>query len=418
MKFKTVAEAFNYYRNFSKENIEKRAAEIKGQINTDPEADIISLNIEIEGLNQALENVKEKQGGNENQPTPGEARNQFNPITSRNFEGSETVPEKDIFSSKEYRSAFFKTMLGKELSSTEQRTFKRAMDIANSEKRTDSFSTTTNSAAVLPTETLNEIISKARKMGGLISECRNFNIPSNIKVPIGTPSSKANWHTEGAKIDSEKPDLAYVSFKGYEIIKVFSISAATKKMSIEAFETYIIEELTNCVMECIADSLVNGTGSEQGTGLMTGITWDETNSLTFTKNGSIKYTDLTKLIALLKRGYTSEAKWAMNNTTLYSQIYSLVDTNGRPIFIADPKNESIGSILTKPVVIDDNIPDDVIIFGNYKKYLGYNIPEGIVIETSRESSFKNGLVDYRAMAIADTKPLVSEAFVKLSRAEA
>ena len=414
MKFKTVAEAFNYYRNFSKENIEKRAAEIKGQINTDPEADIISLNIEIEGLNQALENLKEKQGGNENQPTPGEARNQFNPITSRNFEGSETVPEKDIFSSKEYRNAFFKTMLGKKLTNIEERTFNRAMEIADSEKRTDSFSTTTNSAAVLPTETLNEIISKARKMGGLISECRNFNIPSNIKVPIGTPKTKASWHTEGASVESEKPDVAYVGFNGYEIIKIFSISAAAKKMSIEAFESYIIEELTNCVMECIADSLVNGTGSNQGTGILSGITWDTTNTVTVST--SIDYSDFTDALALLKKGYSKNAKWAMNNTTLYKQVYSIVDTTGRPIMISDPKNEAINYVLGKEVVIDDNLPDNTIILGNFK-YLGYNIPNGIVIETSRESSFKSGLIDYRAMAIADTQPLVSEAFVKMARSQ-
>ncbi|MEB9100233.1 phage major capsid protein, partial [Bacillus cereus] len=51
-------------------------------------------------------------------------------------------------------------------------------------------------------------------------------------------------------------------------------------------------------------------------------------------------------------------------------------------------------------------------------YMGYNMPQGVMIETSRESSFKSGLVDYRAMAIADTKPLVPEAFIKLSKKQA
>ena len=83
---------------------------------------------------------------------------------------------------------------------------------------------------------------------------------------------------------------------------------------------------------------------------------------------------------------------------------------------ADPKNENIGYILGKPVIIDDNIADDNIFLGNFN-YLGYNIPEGIVVETSRESSFKYGVIDYRALAIADTKPLVTEAFIKLSKAE-
>lgn len=405
MKFKNIAEAFNYYRNHSIADIEKRTAEIGNLINTDPNINIQELNIELEGLKQAKENIEERSQGNP----------QFNPITGMNFNrGTERVAG-DVFESTEYRNAFFKTMLGQKLTVEEERTFKRAMEIVDTEKRADSFSTTTNSAAILPTHTLNEIIKKARTMGGLISHCRSFNIPSNIVVPIGTPSTKAKWHTEGEKVDSENPSegIAKVSFGAYEIIKIFSISASSKKMSISAFESYIIEELTNCVMECIADSLVNGTGANQGTGIATGITWNGTNSFTFTDK--VAYTDFTQMLAKLKRGYSAGAKWAMNNATLYNSVYGIVDTTGRPIFIADPKNENIGYILGKPVIIDDNIADDTIFLGNFN-YLGYNIPEGIVVETSRESSFKYGVIDYRALAIADTKPLVSEAFIKLSKA--
>ena len=406
MKFKNIAEAFNCYRNHNIADIEKRTAEIGNLINTDPNINIQELNIELEGLKQAKENIEERSQGTQ----------QFNPITGMSFTGSTGEVKGDVFESTEYRNAFFKTMLGQKLTVEEERTFKRAMEIVDTEKRADSFSTTTNSAAILPTHTLNEIIKKARTMGGLISHCRSFNIPSNISVPIGTPSTKAKWHTEGEKVDSENPaeNIAKVSFAGYEIIKIFSISASSKKMSISAFESYIIEELTNCVMECIADSLVNGTGASQGTGIATGITWNGANSFTFTDK--VAYTDLTQMLAKLKRGYSAGAKWAMNNATLYNSIYGIVDTTGRPIFIADPKNENIGYILGKPVIIDDNIADDNIFLGNFN-YLGYNIPEGIVVETSRESSFKYGVIDYRALAIADTKPLVTEAFIKLSKAE-
>ena len=139
----------------------------------------------------------------------------------------------------------------------------------------------------------------------------------------------------------------------------------------------------------------------------------------FEKNSHEKLhpASMTKMMSMLKRGYSAGASWAMSNATLYNSIYSLVDSNGRPIFIADPKNENIGYILGKPVIIDDNIADDVILLGNFN-YMGYNIPQGIIVETSRESSFKSGLIDYRAMAIADTKPLVDEAFIKLSKAAA
>lgn len=409
MKFKTIAEAFNFYRNSTIADIEKRATEIGSIIDTDSTADIATLNIELEGLRQAKINVEERS------QNPGK---DFNPITGMNFNNNQNkVPEGDVFASQEYRSAFFKTMLGQKLTDVENKTFNRAMEIVDAEKRADAFSTTTNSAAVLPTQTLNEVISKARTIGGLISNCRNFNVPTNLSIPIGTPSSKAKWHTEGTAVESEEPTTANVSFAGYEIVKIFSLSAAAKKMTISAFEAYITDELTNCVMECIADALVNGTGSAQGTGVLTGITWNVSNSFTYTKAGSPSYNDFTKMLGMLKRGYAAGAKWAMSNATLYNQVYNLVDSTGRPLFIADVQNQGIGYILGKEIVIDDNIADDVVLLGNFN-YMGYNLPQGIIIETSRDSSFKSGLIDYRAMAIADTKPLVTEAFVKLSRATA
>ena len=410
MKFKNIAEAFNHYRNFSAADIEKRAAEIKNIVDTDSTADMESLNIELDGLKQAKENIEQRS------QNPG---TQFRPITGGSFETRASIEatEGDVFSSAEYRSAFFKNLLGQKLTTFEDAAYKRAMSIVESEKRADAFNTVTTSAAVLPTATLNEVIKKARTMGGILSVCRNFNIPTKISVPVGTPSSKASWHTEGTPVEREKNTITTVSFSGYEIIKIFSISAAAKKMSIAAFEAYMVDELTNCVMECIADAAVNGTGTNQGTGILAGITWDTSNSTTFSKTAGLKYTDCTKVVAMLKRGYANGAKWAMNNATLYNLFYGLTDTTGRPIFITDPKSESIGKILGFEVVVDDNLADEVILFGNFQ-YMGYNIPEGIIIEASRESSFTSGLIDYRALAIADTKPVVSEAFVKLTRAAA
>jgi HK97 family phage major capsid protein len=403
MSFKTVAEAFNYYKSSTIEVIEKRAAEIGDLINRDPKAEIEVLNIELDGLKEAKANIEQRSQG----------RQGFNPITGMNFEKRKA--EEDIFASTEYRNAFYKNLLGQKLTEAEATTYNHAMNLIDVERRADAFNTTTNSAAVLPTATLNEVISKARLMGGLISHCRNFEIPSNLAVPIGTPSNKAAWHVEGKAVESENAATVSVAFNGYEIIKIFSISAAVKKMSVPAFEAYLINELTNCVMECIADALVNGSGTGQGMGILPGVAWNAANSFTYTAANGVTYKDIVKMLGLLKRGYNANAKFAMNNATLYNSIYSIIDTTGRPIFILDPKNENIGYILGKPVVLDDNLPDGVILLGNFD-YLGYNLPQGILIETSRESSFKSGLVDYRALAIADTKPLVTEAFVKLSKA--
>ena len=410
MNFKTVAEAFNHYRTATLEEIERRAAEIKGIIETDVEADITTLNIELTGLAQAKANAQQNAGN-------GNQRSAFNPITGAgmSFErrASYEATEGDVLNSPEYRSAFFKTLLGHKLTEFEQAAYNRAMG----EQRADAFASSSSVAAALPTQTLNEVISKARTMGGLMSVCRGFNIPAKVAVPVGTPTA-ASWHAEGAAVESVAPSVASVSFDGYEIMKVLSISEKARKMSVAAFESYMTQELNACVMACIADGLVNGSGTNQGTGVLNGVSWTkDTNHFEFNKANGLTYADVVKVVAALKRGYANGACWAMNNAALYNLFYGLVDANKRPIFIADPKNEGIGKILGFPVVVDDYLPAETVLFGNFN-YMGYNLPEGITVEASRESSFKKGLIDYRAMAIADCKPIVGEAFIKLTRATA
>lgn len=404
MKFKNVAEAFNYYNGKSVAEIEKRAQEVKGIIETDPNCDITSLNIELTGLAQAKENAQEKE--KEAQP---EARS-FNPVTGASFKdgASAEAVKGDVYASAEYRSAFYKSLMGKELTAVERGALNRAYEL---EKRSDAYTTSSNTPVIIPTTTLNEVVKKARTMGGLMAECRAFNVPSKIAVPVATPASKAIWNTEGADVATEQPTIAQVTFDGNEIIKVFSISAKVKTMSIDAFEAYLTEELTNCVMECLADGIVNGTGAGQGTGLEKGITWTEgTNLLTTT---ALTFQNITTVISKLKRGYSKGAKFAMNNTTLYNSVYGLMDGNKRPVFVQNAQDDSVGKILGFEVVVDDNIPDNEIFFGNFQ-YYGYNMPNGIAVESSTQSSFKSGKVDYRGMAIADCKPIVDEAFIKLA----
>lgn len=312
----------------------------------------------------------------------------------------------------EYRSAFFKSLLGRDLNQGE----KAAWDKARIEKRADAYSIVSDVAGVIPTQTLNEVISKARTMGGVLPYCRGFNIPANARVPVGTPLSVAVWNTEGAAVESGQPDISYVEFGNYEIIKVLSVSASVRRMSVPAFEKYLVEELNSNVMATLANGIINGTGSGQGTGLETGITWmDNTNAVSY--SDTVAWADIVSVIGLLKRGYANGAKFAMNNATLYSQIYSLVDNNNRPVFIHDVQTEKIGKTLGFEVIVDDNIADGTIYFGNFQ-YMGYNMVDGIAVEASTQSSFKSGRIDYRGMCIADCKPIVPEAFVKLYKAAA
>ena len=126
--------------------------------------------------------------------------------------------------------------------------------------------------------------------------------------------------------------------------------------------------------------------------------------------------DVLRLISLLKRGYGNGAKFAMSRHTLYNRIYRTKTSVGDYIFTKDNQNDTIIRLFGFPIVVDDFVPDNTVLFGNFK-YYGVNIPEGIAVEVSRESGFTSGLIDYRAMAVADGKPLIGEAFAKLEITE-
>ena len=118
-------------------------------------------------------------------------------------------------------------------------------------------------------------------------------------------------------------------------------------MSVPAFESYLTTELNSNVMATLANGVINGTGSAQGTGLEKGITWNDTNSVTFTgsTNTKLAWEDLVKAMSLLKRGYANGAKFAMNNTHALQSCYSLMDNNKRPVIIQDTQTDKVGKIL-------------------------------------------------------------------------
>ncbi len=396
MAFENVMGAYNAYKAAPLKTLEARASAINADIAANPNADVAAYTIELEGIERALE----------------ERRAESVPTTRTTDLSHTATTEKadELAATPEYRSAFYKHLQGRDLTDQERSAF-RAVNV---ERRSSEFNTLSNSAAVIPTATLNEIVTKARDMGGVMGIARGFNMPSNIAVPVATPTSAAQWHVEGQEVETEKASTVPVKFAANEILKVLSISEATRTMSIGAFESYLADELTASVMGTLAKGMVDGTGAGQATGILAGIEWGESNTVEASK--AFEFADILKVIAMLKRGYGRGAKFVCNNATLYTQIYGLVDDNNRPIYVADPSQPGKGRLMGFDVELDDFMPDNDLIFGNWR-YFGYNMPSGIALDVSRDSSFKSALVDYRALAIADAKPIVAEAFTRLKLAE-
>lgn len=331
-----------------------------------------------------------------------EGNTMFNPIESAVL--NQTATETNSHNTPEYRSAFFKRLLDKELTEAEQRVF----TAAQAEKRQDAFNTLTSSAAVVPDKTLNEIVKQARGVNGLFNEVRMFNVPANLSVPVGTPVDAASWHVEGAPVTRADVTATAVTFGAHELIKVLSLSAAVKRMEIPAFESYMTQELRSSIADAIGAAIVNGDGNGKPAGILSGVTWTAANSI---ETAALTADNVLALIALLPAAYANGAKFAMSTATLFGSVYPLKNGIGEYMF-TDTQSGGTHRLFGFEIVLDDNIPAGTILFGNFR-YYGVNISEGVAVEMSRESGFTSGLIDYRALCIADGKVIVPGAFVKL-----
>ena len=121
--------------------------------------------------------------------------------------------------------------------------------------------------------------------------------------------------------------------------------------------------------------------------------------------------NLLAAVAKLPAGYAGGAKFAMSTATLFGQVYPLKNLDGDYLF-TDTEKGGVRRLFGFEIVLDDNIPAGTVLFGNFH-YYGVNIPAGVAVEMSRDSGFTSGLIDYRALCIADGKPIVPGAFVKL-----
>ncbi|SMO54977.1 phage major capsid protein [Melghirimyces algeriensis] len=316
----------------------------------------------------------------------------------RTFEGME---RDEILSTPEYRSAYLKRLQGKLLNGVEER----------------ALTTDAGAAAAVPTETLNMIIDKLRQTSALFPRINVSYVPGNLSLVVANAKNAAEWKAEGTDGTPADDTVVEINLTGYELIKLVEISAAAQAMTIDAFEAYIAKELGRQMAIAIENAILNGTGSGQPTGILTGITWDSSNSTTWTAGSNVDYDTLMNSLALLPTMYHPNAVFIMNRSMLFGGIRKIKTTDGQPIFTYNPQDPARNAVLGYPVIVDDYMPDSKILLGDLNYYY-WNFSQAPQIETSREAAFRSGKVVYRGLAVADGKPALSEAFVKIEEAAA
>lgn len=258
-----------------------------------------------------------------------------------------------------YRNAFLKHLLG------------RDDDMTQLENAAYTH-TTGNTGNVLPTTMLNKIwdlVSGQHAILGDVTIYRTGTILEVVKHTAVT-QGKAKKVAEGAANDDENNTFAKVTLSGNDFSKHVDISYAEAKMSIDALESYLIDEISSGLGEAMAEDVI----ASIGTGM------NAVNKVTGAA-ATVTFAELAQVFGKLKRVGNCVAY--MQRGTLYNQLVSMVDTTGRPIFQPTAQDGAEGNILGATVKIEDAVADGKIMVGDPKKYV-FNMVQDVLIETAKD----------------------------------
>jgi HK97 family phage major capsid protein len=396
----------------NKEQILKRLKEINERakaISTEMRAEganvealtgeVDKLSAEKRNLETQLKIIEIEEGGNGEMRSFGMFNFNSSQPQKRNFE---EMTRDEILAAPEYRSAYLKDLQGKALTDDE----KRALTTG-----------TTSAGAAVPITTLNKVIEKLQQTSVLFSEITVSYVPGNLSLVVANAKNAASWKAEGADGTSADDTVVNVNLTGYELIKLVEISAAAQAMTIDAFEAYIATELGKQMAIAIEFAIIQGDGEGEPTGILNGVTFTAgANLVEWAAAGNVDYDTLVDGIAALPTMYHQGACFCMNRK-MQGAVRKIKDDLKQPIFVYNPQDATKNAILGYRVIVNDYMPDNTILFCDHSYYY-MNFSKAPEISSSREAGFRSGKLTYRGLAVADGKPALGEAFVKISKAQA
>lgn len=380
------------------QEINARKAELRSMLEGSGEVDLDAIEKELRDLDTEFKELEKRKatidGINAGTIPAVEIPN---PVTARSA---------DTFDQdKEYRSAWLKTLQGKALTENEQR----------------AYSTAANSALpAIPESTANEIIKKMYEVAPILQRCKIFHVPGNFKFAVEGTNSDAALHTENGSITAASDSLGSVSLTGYEIVKLVKASRATVNMTINAFESYIVEIIAEAIARKIENYIFAGTGSNQPGGVANGGKGSNgaytagTDQVTVAASANVAEADITTLYGMLASGYERNAVWAMSKATFFAYFYALMNkSKNNLIEFANGKYYIMGC----EVYFTGSLAKGVAYLGDFSYIVG-NYSQDITVVKSEHSGLATNSVDYLGSCVFDSKAIAGlGAFVKFVKSQ-
>lgn len=365
------------------EEINKRCEEIQAELSKEEitTEEVEKLEEEVEQLSEerkALVEQAEKRAEVLTKVVNEKNEIEINPMEERKEERN---------MEKEYRSAYLKKLMGRELNEEETRAYAQS-----------------GVAGAMPEETSNTIITKITKLAPVLDDITLLNVKGGVKFAVEGTKTGASIHEENKTMTPDADTLVTVTLGGFEVTKLVQVSKSVATMTISAFETWLTDMIAGMLAEKIEDQIFNGTGESEAKGILAEEFEDGTNAVKVT--GSYSANDVRALVGQLPAGYDKNAKMYMNKKTLFNNLMALQD-NAKHDLVREVNG--VFYVYGYEVKLSDKIADGVIILGDFKKYVGNLALNDEVIS---QFDINTNSYKYLGCAIFDGKCALKDAFVK------
>lgn len=244
-----------------------------------------------------------------------------------------------------------------------------------------------NGGLFIPTEVRMELMQQIEEMSPFFRDIRKIQVNGNVDLPYIFASDDANWYAELNCTVNEGVEYKSLQLTGWELAKDVVLTWKVEEMTIDAFITFVIEELVHKMGTALITAVIYGTGSSQPTGAIYGvspITTGETPIDTIINAyGSLAQED--------RRG----AK-AYVSTAVRVAMIGYKDENGNYPFLQGLAGTDLFTIETDPYLQDNDI-----IVGNPRNYI---LNEVTPLRIDWERTVKCRQTRYGAYGIYDGKP--------------
>ncbi len=236
---------------------------------------------------------------------------------------------------------------------------------------------TESAGALVPQEIYDQVVLGMAQFDNLFSE-QDVRLSRNLEFADLRPMRLSGWDlstVSSAQVTEGSQESDFVPFplvegetlNGYMHVAAIPVSFQFDDDSFKSSLDLMMEAFPIALARGMGKDLVNGTGSGQPQGLLSGAA---NSGYTTLSSSSLSVADFNAIYFSVDRAYraSSRCRWVMNDTT-YQAVRNAVDSAGRPLI---PLSDDLEQIMGKRVLISPSMPSGAgtkaIVFGDLSHF--------------------------------------------------